>query len=201
MNMENGILVRWQDEKGFGFIKPEAANGKDLFIHISELKHMARKPQVGDAIQYRTQQQADGKFKAINASIEGVAVISASATTRRKNNSNPGSKSQSPKTRSSSVILIPLIVCLALAAIGFKRYEALTATPVLTNENVEQMSFNLPTQNSALHSKQNFHCETGKEYCSQMRSCAEATFYINNCPNTKMDGNHDGVPCERQWCQ
>lgn len=45
----------------------------------------------------------------------------------------------------------------------------------------------------------NYQCD-GREYCSQMKSCEEATFFIKNCPNTKMDGNNDGVPCERQWC-
>ncbi len=44
-----------------------------------------------------------------------------------------------------------------------------------------------------------FQCD-GRMHCSQMRSCEEATFFLNNCPNTKMDGNHDGVPCEKQWC-
>ncbi|MFT4101584.1 MAG: excalibur calcium-binding domain-containing protein [Burkholderiaceae bacterium] len=33
-----------------------------------------------------------------------------------------------------------------------------------------------------------------------MRSCEEATYFLRNCPNTKMDGDHDGVPCEQQWC-
>ncbi|NOS89221.1 MAG: hypothetical protein HOP34_11920 [Methylococcaceae bacterium] len=33
-----------------------------------------------------------------------------------------------------------------------------------------------------------------------MSSCEEATFFINNCPDTKMDGNQDGIPCEDQWC-
>ena len=47
--------------------------------------------------------------------------------------------------------------------------------------------------------KSNFRCR-GKIYCSQMSSCEEATFYINNCPNTKMDGDGDGIPCRRQWC-
>ncbi len=42
---------------------------------------------------------------------------------------------------------------------------------------------------------------TGKQHCSQMSSCAEAKFYIQNCPNTKMDGDGDGVPCERQHCR
>jgi len=47
---------------------------------------------------------------------------------------------------------------------------------------------------------ENYQCD-GREYCSQMHSCEEATFFINNCPDTKMDGDHDGVPCERQWCK
>ncbi|WP_319586767.1 thermonuclease family protein [uncultured Desulfobulbus sp.] len=41
----------------------------------------------------------------------------------------------------------------------------------------------------------------GRTYCSQMTSCQEATFFLKNCPGTKMDGNRDGVPCERQWCR
>ena len=40
----------------------------------------------------------------------------------------------------------------------------------------------------------------GRVYCSQMTSCAEATFFLRNCPGVKMDGDNDGVPCERQWC-
>lgn len=44
-----------------------------------------------------------------------------------------------------------------------------------------------------------FRCD-GRTYCSQMTSCAEATFFLNNCPGVKMDGDHDGIPCERQWC-
>jgi hypothetical protein len=45
----------------------------------------------------------------------------------------------------------------------------------------------------------NFKCD-GRTYCSQMRSCEEATFFLRNCPNVKMDGDNDGIPCEQQWC-
>ena len=44
-----------------------------------------------------------------------------------------------------------------------------------------------------------FHCD-GRTHCSQMTSCAEATYFLQHCPNTKMDGNGDGEPCEQQWC-
>ena len=45
-----------------------------------------------------------------------------------------------------------------------------------------------------------FTCD-GRTHCSHMTSCAEATFFLKNCPGTKMDGNHDGIPCEKQWCK
>ena len=40
-----------------------------------------------------------------------------------------------------------------------------------------------------------FKCD-GRQYCSQMTSRAEAEFFIKNCPNTRMDGDKDGIPCE-----
>jgi len=43
--------------------------------------------------------------------------------------------------------------------------------------------------------KNNFRCD-GRQHCSQMNSRAEAVYFINNCPNTKMDGDRDGIPCE-----
>lgn len=45
-----------------------------------------------------------------------------------------------------------------------------------------------------------FRCD-GRTRCTQMTSCEEATFFLRNCPNVEMDGNNDGVPCERQWCR
>jgi len=44
-----------------------------------------------------------------------------------------------------------------------------------------------------------FRCD-GRTHCSHMHSCAEATYFLKNCPGVKMDGNGDGVPCEKQWC-
>ena len=44
-------------------------------------------------------------------------------------------------------------------------------------------------------SSSNFRCE-GKRYCRQMYSCKEAYFYMNECGLYRLDGDHDGVPCE-----
>ncbi|MBK7982557.1 MAG: excalibur calcium-binding domain-containing protein [Candidatus Competibacteraceae bacterium] len=58
----------------------------------------------------------------------------------------------------------------------------------------------MPSQGSGKVATTNFKCD-GRTHCSQMTSCEEATFFLRNCPNVKMDGNNDGIPCEKQWCR
>lgn len=42
-----------------------------------------------------------------------------------------------------------------------------------------------------------FTCDD-RVYCSDMTSYEEALFFLRNCPDVKMDGDYDGIPCERQ---
>lgn len=166
---------------------------------------MARKPIVGDEILFHRENQPDGKVKAVKASIEGVAVVSntirPASHTGQHHRNNPSH--QDENYRSSPVLgrVIMLIILLGVGIFGYKQYQKMTATPVLTNENVEQMEWT-PTVSkpSSINLQPQFRCEAGKTHCSQMRSCAEATFYTRNCPGTEMDGDGDGVPCERQFC-
>uniref|UniRef100_UPI00405742FB excalibur calcium-binding domain-containing protein n=1 Tax=Candidatus Electronema sp. TaxID=2698783 RepID=UPI00405742FB len=51
------------------------------------------------------------------------------------------------------------------------------------------------TESIPSSSAQKYSCQ-GKVHCSEMTSCEEATFYVQNCPGTKMDGDGDGKPCE-----
>lgn len=44
-----------------------------------------------------------------------------------------------------------------------------------------------------------FKCD-GRRHCTQMTSCQEASYFLSHCPNVEMDGDHDGIPCEQQWC-
>ena len=44
-----------------------------------------------------------------------------------------------------------------------------------------------------------FSCD-GRQYCSQMKSCGEAKYFLAHCPGVKMDGDRNGIPCETQWC-
>ncbi|MDY0070094.1 MAG: excalibur calcium-binding domain-containing protein [Porticoccaceae bacterium] len=44
-----------------------------------------------------------------------------------------------------------------------------------------------------------FRCD-GRTQCREMNSCAEAEYFLANCPGTELDGDGDGKPCELQWC-
>lgn len=198
MLMDRGVLVRWNDEKGFGFIQPEQSGARDVFIHISALKMMARKPKVGDSILYRTEVQHDGKIKAVMASIEGVAVLAASPVSKGPTRTPQANRATNPthsrKGQTSFNRLISILLLIALAGFGYGQYQQRQETTIDVNQDPVEV---LQQQNSL---EAQFQCETGKTHCSHMRSCAEATFYIQNCPNTQMDGDDDGIPCESQWC-
>ena len=46
---------------------------------------------------------------------------------------------------------------------------------------------------------ESFKCD-GRLHCAQMTSCSEAKYFLSHCPGVKMDGDGNGLPCERQWC-
>ena len=47
-------------------------------------------------------------------------------------------------------------------------------------------------------SQEVYKCD-GRKHCSQMKSYEEAKYFITHCSDTKMDGDGDGIPCERQF--
>ena len=76
--------------------------------------------------------------------------------------------------------------------------EASKPSPRVTNTLYEPPT-TVAEPSKAASSASGFKCD-GRVYCSDMHSCEEAKFFINNCPGTKMDGDHDGMPCESQFC-
>jgi len=200
MVIEKGKLVRWIDDKGFGFIKPE--NGKDdIFIHISALRGMSRKPVIGDVIHYQISFDAKGKTRAVNAKIEGVnqaltltPLEHARKTTRssvanERPYRNLTTRASKPQKRFSLfLILIAIVIGAAIFV-----YHKVSKEKTLINQ------VKTPTvQTQPVRKTEQFQCQ-GKVWCSQMSSYEEAVFYLRNCPGTKMDGDGDGDPCERQF--
>jgi hypothetical protein len=87
-----------------------------------------------------------------------------------------------------------------MAVIGVLAWKGYDASGVEIEEQKEEFlpSADLPGEEPTSNSV-GFTCD-GRIYCSQMTSCAEATYFLRHCPGVKMDGGGDGVPCESQWC-
>jgi hypothetical protein len=94
-------------------------------------------------------------------------------------------------------LLLIAFLCFA----GWKSYETFQ-TPRFAHAEAGQASDKASDQDSipAPPATSKFTCD-GRTHCSHMTSCEEATFFLRNCPGTKMDGNNDGIPCEKQWCR
>ena len=97
--------------------------------------------------------------------------------------------------------LIILLLVGALAWYGYGKYQARRTTVSDSQANSQPVSPRVvPGANSRTPPASQFKCDV-RTSCSQMTSCEEATFFLKNCPGTKMDGNNDGIPCEKQWCK
>jgi len=176
-------LNRWNDGKGFGFISPEGG-GPDVFVHISALKNMARRPLAGDELTFEVHVDNNGKKRAVNASIVGVSCIRA----------NP--KTPKPKrVEKTSGIFGKLFALILVLGVGAAAYNILSEKTVSTANGNRPLSLS----STVGAERADFSC-TGKTHCSEMSSCEEALFYLKNCPGVKIDGDGDGVPCEGQWC-
>ena len=89
---------------------------------------------------------------------------------------------------------------LMLALIGIVAWKVFESGRPTDPPSSEPLASTSPVLEVIESTTQNFQCD-GRIYCSQMRSCDEATYFLKHCPGVKMDGNNDGIPCEKQWCQ
>ncbi|MBC8024377.1 MAG: excalibur calcium-binding domain-containing protein [Steroidobacteraceae bacterium] len=93
---------------------------------------------------------------------------------------------------------ITVCIILALAGYVFREYQKAYGADRKRAPDVSSLGAESPPA-SAVASASRFRCD-GRTHCSQMTSCDEAFYFLQNCPGVKMDGGSDGVPCKRQWC-
>lgn len=180
-----GILRSWNEERGFGFIAP-TRGGAELFVHISAFARDGSRPVVGEAVSFELGRGPDGRPQAVNV-----------LRTMVGKDAPPRTAQRSARRSGAHPLGVALLVLALLAAAGWgvreyqqrshrRQLEALPGRPIQAPSAPDRRA-------------DAFRCD-GRTTCSQMTSCAEATWFINNCPGTTMDGNRDGVPCEQQWC-
>jgi cold shock CspA family protein len=179
-----GKLNTWNHDRGFGFITP-IDGGQEIFVHVSEMPGRQPPTRLDAALSFEVALNPQGKKKAIR-----VQAVHQHAATTIRSASRP-SRAPAEGSSASRFVGIVVVAMVGLAAwAGYRHYtDRFPATAVIRG-----VSQPLAPVSSGV-----FKCD-GRTHCSQMTSCQEATFFLKNCQDTKMDGNRDGVPCEEQWC-
>ncbi|MFZ3175390.1 MAG: cold shock domain-containing protein [Thiobacillus sp.] len=192
-----GTLTKWNDDRGFGFISP-TQGGPEVFAHISAFPRDGQRPRLGECLFFEIGIGKDEKQQAKNI------VCPALPAEKPYRLSEPAKR---PHKTGLLERLIPLGFVVALGAYGYSEYtgrvnpQTVTESPTSDTVTAVESSDSVATAAESSDSPVPvfFHCD-GRTHCSQMTSCAEAEFFLNNCPNVEMDGNNDGEPCEKQWC-
>lgn len=82
---QRGTLKSWNDQKGFGFIRPQQG-GEDVFAHISAV-HGDRRPLVGDRVLYVSGRDPQGRLRAEHLRLDAPLTLDQPAIRQR-----PGSQ-------------------------------------------------------------------------------------------------------------
>lgn len=65
-----GKIQKWDDERGFGFIKPEPGN-QELFFHITSFRNRGTRPNIGMEVNFELGEDAQGRKQAKNVEVIG----------------------------------------------------------------------------------------------------------------------------------
>jgi cold shock CspA family protein len=144
--------------------------GRNVFVHVSAFPRDGSRPTVGESLTYEIGLGKDGKPQAVRVYRDAVGQPS---TYRRR-------RADARRSRWSYTKLIGIALLIVAGVMGYSAYDRQQTQPETSSHN-------------------DYRCD-GRTRCSQMNSCDEAKFFLENCRGAQMDGDGDGVPCEQQWC-
>lgn len=107
---DQGRLVEWFDDQGYGFIQPNDASKGRVFLHIKNFARQGPRPIVGCALEYVVQLDGQGRYKAIQ-----VTYLKASQSQKKyQSNTIQPEKVVSTKLQPMQIFAITYILFLAL---------------------------------------------------------------------------------------
>ena len=181
----NGKLVKWNDDRGFGFVSD---GSREIFVHISAFPRDGHCPELNEVISFEVEIGLNGKQRAVK-----VMCSARQGTQIPPRSAPPPTRSSFRGARSHSALGASLLVLIVMT-VGIFAYSKFQGSPSSALMGPAKVPTSLPAKPSV-----SYKCDE-RTMCSQMTSCAEAEFFLRNCPNTQIDGNNDGEPCEQQWC-
>lgn len=179
----DGKLSRWNEDRGFGFITP-TLGGDDVFVHVSAFPRDGKAPRLHEALSFEVELNKEGKKRATRVHRPG---SSRPVASRERRAARPS------QTRSLSGRAMGVALAVVIGALGFSEYSQ------RASRGSDATFAATPAVQADRSSAPAYRCD-GRTRCGQMTSCAEARYFLANCPGTEMDGDRDGIPCERQWC-
>lgn len=184
----NGKLHTWNDDRGFGFIRP-TDGGQDIFVRVSALPRPRPGPE--QELTFEVALNAQGKKKAVQVRLQQreVAALQADKQRHGVRGTPRSARDDDPREQSGSTGALAIVVAL-LVLCGFSFY----AYDQQREKAIQAAIGSKPV------AEVDFRCDK-RQHCSQMTSCKESKFFLKNCPGVMMDGDRDGRPCEQDMCR
>ncbi|MDC7698467.1 excalibur calcium-binding domain-containing protein [Vogesella indigofera] len=186
----HGTISRWHDDKGFGFITQDHTR-EELFFDLSDCPPGGVRPQVGFVVYFQRQQAANGKVSA--RQVQGKVFTAPPAASPPLPPLDYVLAPAAPRQHHSRVHGIVLLLLLTAGVAGYASYAGRSSAAPASRAINTSRPATTPAAATA-----GFRCD-GRQHCSQMNTLQEAAYFLQHCPDTRMDGDGDGQPCETQF--
>jgi cold shock CspA family protein len=181
-----GKITQWDAKKRMGYLQ-EQGTDSDIVVPASSLPKGGVDPKIGERVIFEL--AVDKKQQRYAKDIVFPDRDDIYQKPDEAGVSSLGQKTAEGVRHFLAIVgkLAFLLVLIALAYWGYQKYGQ------------QVIAYTVIKKNTSSVNAANFHCDS-REFCAQMTSCEEAMFFLEHCPNAKMDGDGNGVPCEKQWC-
>jgi cold shock CspA family protein len=207
--IRTGSLKSWNEERGFGFITPSDGT-PDIFVHASEFPPDGSSRAVGQALSYEIGRGPDGRLRAMRVFSAGGSLAPEPYKHRARRDRDHRTHASRGRSRlrvgpwPALLVVIGIAIWFGARETGWApgaatSGESSLSVPGRTGLERQASALVTPTGAAKAGVDQPYACD-GRTHCSEMTSCAEARHFLAYCPGVQMDGDHDGRPCEEQWC-
>jgi len=101
-----GVITRWNDDKGFGFITPKDG-GAQVFVHIKAFTSRQQRPTGGETVIFELKTDAKGRIQADNVAFKDQRIP-------------PGTTSVRSRSNASLVFVVAFMAFVAIAVVSHK---------------------------------------------------------------------------------
>src|SRR5688572_1407282 len=108
----HGTLIKWNDERGFGFVALPHSRG-EIFVHISAFPRDGVRPRIGEELSFEVRGGSDGRKRAERVARPGARP--------------PASGSRRDAAARGRNPLRWLLITVVVGALGFAGYSAYTS--------------------------------------------------------------------------